>query len=56
MTSRLWVLNKLRVASGHERFVHALSPGKSVVLLESRAIGAGQTARTTAHLMSWVDE
>eukprot|EP00897_Mesotaenium_endlicherianum_P005007 jgi/Mesen1/4534/ME000231S03793 len=30
--------------------------GKSVVVLEAKAIGAGQTGRTTAHLMPWNDD
>eukprot|EP00898_Chlorokybus_atmophyticus_P005908 jgi/Chlat1/6318/Chrsp44S09058 len=30
--------------------------GKKVVLLEARTIGAGQTGRTTAHLMGWNDD
>lgn len=29
---------------------------KKVVLLESRCIGAGQTGRTTAHIMTWFDD
>lgn len=33
-----------------------LKHGKSVVLLEARAIGSGQTGRTTAHLMPWNDD
>ncbi|KAK9805134.1 hypothetical protein WJX72_001432 [[Myrmecia] bisecta] len=30
--------------------------GKSVVILESRTRGGGQTGRTTAHLMAWNDD
>jgi len=30
--------------------------GKKVIVLESRAIGAGQTGKTTAHLMPWNDD
>ncbi len=30
--------------------------GKSVVVLESRCRGAGQTGRTTAHIMTWLDD
>jgi glycine/D-amino acid oxidase-like deaminating enzyme/nitrite reductase/ring-hydroxylating ferredoxin subunit len=33
-----------------------LKEGKSVVVLEARAIGAGQSGRSTAHLMSWNDD
>eukprot|EP00850_Spirogloea_muscicola_P004666 SM000020S06016 [mRNA] locus=s20:406024:409260:+ [translate_table: standard] len=35
---------------------HLAKAGKSVVVLEYRAIGAGQTGRTTAHLMPWNDD
>ncbi|PRW44524.1 oxidoreductase [Chlorella sorokiniana] len=30
--------------------------GKKVVVLESRTRGAGQTGRTTAHIMTWLDD
>ncbi|EFJ13061.1 hypothetical protein SELMODRAFT_424962 [Selaginella moellendorffii] len=30
--------------------------GKQVVVLEARAIGSGQTGKTTAHLMPWFDD
>lgn len=30
--------------------------GKKVVVLESRARGSGQTGRTTAHIMTWMDD
>ncbi|EFN55349.1 hypothetical protein CHLNCDRAFT_134365 [Chlorella variabilis] len=30
--------------------------GKKVVVLEARTRGAGQTGRTTAHLMTWLDD
>lgn len=30
--------------------------GKRVVVLESRVRGAGQTGRTTAHIMNWFDD
>ncbi|KAH7623959.1 hypothetical protein Ndes2526B_g01211 [Nannochloris sp. 'desiccata'] len=30
--------------------------GKSVVVLESRVRGAGQTGKTTAHIMTWLDD
>lgn len=30
--------------------------GKDVVLCEARVIGAGQTGRTTAHIMTWDDD
>jgi glycine/D-amino acid oxidase-like deaminating enzyme len=33
-----------------------LITGKSVAVLEARVIGAGQTGRTTAHLMPWNDD
>ena len=33
-----------------------LTTGKSVAVLEARVIGAGQTGRTTAHLMPWNDD
>lgn len=32
----------------------AHTAGKKVVVLESRTRGAGQTGRTTAHIMTWV--
>ncbi|CAK9217581.1 unnamed protein product [Sphagnum troendelagicum] len=30
--------------------------GKKVIVLEARVIGAGQTGRTTAHIMPWFDD
>lgn len=30
--------------------------GKKVIVLESRSVGAGQTGKTTAHLMPWNDD
>ncbi|GBG82654.1 hypothetical protein CBR_g35020 [Chara braunii] len=43
-------INGLSVAYYLQRY------GKKVVLLESRVRGAGQTGRTTAHLMVWNDD
>ena len=34
----------------------AIGAGKKVVILDARIIGAGQTGRTTAHLMTWNDD
>jgi glycine/D-amino acid oxidase-like deaminating enzyme len=30
--------------------------GKKVALVEARVIGAGQTGRTSAHIMQWQDD
>ena len=38
---------------GHQS---AIGAGKKVVILDARIIGAGQTGRTTAHLMTWNDD
>jgi hypothetical protein len=36
------------------RHFAAPTAGKKVVVLESRTRGAGQTGRTTAHIMTWL--
>lgn len=35
---------------------YPFTTGKSVVVLESRARGSGQSGRTSAHLMLWNDD
>lgn len=33
-----------------------LKAGKSVIVLESRVVGAGQTGKSTTHIMPWFDD
>jgi NADPH-dependent 2,4-dienoyl-CoA reductase/sulfur reductase-like enzyme len=42
--------------SGLSIAYNLLKAGKSVIVLESRVVGAGQTGRSTAHIMPWFDD
>lgn len=42
--------------SGLSIAYNLLKAGKSVVVLESRVVGAGMTGRSTAHIMPWFDD
>jgi glycine/D-amino acid oxidase-like deaminating enzyme/nitrite reductase/ring-hydroxylating ferredoxin subunit len=42
--------------SGLSIAYNLLKAGKSVIVVESRVVGAGQTGRSTAHIMPWFDD
>lgn len=42
--------------SGLSIAYNLLKAGKSVVVIESRVVGAGMTGRSTAHIMPWFDD
>jgi glycine/D-amino acid oxidase-like deaminating enzyme/nitrite reductase/ring-hydroxylating ferredoxin subunit len=42
--------------SGLSIAYNLLKTGKSVIVLESRVVGAGMTGRNTAHIMPWFDD